>query len=71
MKATVKFDKYGNVKSIKGNIGRTRMGVGKQMLRQGLKNGDFPFGYAVKMPSGKYRYYISPSKFSDFTGCEV
>lgn len=25
MKATVKFDKYGNVKSIKGNIGRTRM----------------------------------------------
>ena len=25
MKATVKFDKYGNVKSIKGNIGQTRM----------------------------------------------
>lgn len=25
MKATVKYDKYGNVKSIKGNIGRTRM----------------------------------------------
>lgn len=25
MKTTVKFDKYGNVKSIKGNIGRTRM----------------------------------------------
>ena len=25
MKATVKFDEYGNVKSIKGNIGRTRM----------------------------------------------
>ena len=25
MKATVKFDKQGNVKSIKGNIGRTRM----------------------------------------------
>ena len=25
MKATVKFDKRGNVKSIKGNIGQTRM----------------------------------------------
>ena len=25
MKTIVKFDKYGNVKSIKGNIGRTRM----------------------------------------------
>lgn len=47
------------------------MGVGKQMLRQGLKNGDFPFGYAVKMPSGKYRYYISPSRFSDFTGVVI
>lgn len=25
MKTTIKFDKHGNVKSIKGNIGRTRM----------------------------------------------
>ena len=71
MTVKIKYGRNGAVKSIKGNIGRTRMGVGKQMLRQGLKNGDFPFGYAVKMPSGKYRYYISPSKFSDFTGCEV
>lgn len=47
------------------------MGVGKQMIRQGLKNGTFPFGYAVLMPSGKFRYYISPKKFSEFTGVEV
>lgn len=25
MKTTIKFDKHGNVKSIKGNVGRTRM----------------------------------------------
>ena len=25
MKATIKYDKHGNVKSIKGNVGRTRM----------------------------------------------
>ena len=25
MKATIRYDKHGNVKSIKGNIGRTRM----------------------------------------------
>lgn len=47
------------------------MGVGKQMVRQGLKNGVFPFGYAVLMPSGKYRYYISSKKFAEYTGNEI
>ncbi len=47
------------------------MGVGKQMVRQGLKNGTFPFGYAILMPSGKFRYYISPKKFTEHTGIEV
>ena len=47
------------------------MGVGRQFVRVGLQNQTLPFGSAVKMPSGKYRYYISPSKFSEFTGCEV
>lgn len=47
------------------------MGVGKQMVRQGLKNGTFPFGYAVLMSSGKYRYYISTKKFTEHTGIEV
>ena len=35
MKATVKFDKYGNVKSIKGNIGRTRMNLAALELWKG------------------------------------
>lgn len=47
------------------------MGVGKQMIREGLKNGTFPFGYAVLMPSGKFRYYISPKKFTEYTGVEL
>lgn len=47
------------------------MGCGKQMVRQGLKNNAFPFGYAVLMPSGKYRYYISPKKFTEYTGIEI
>lgn len=47
------------------------MGVGKQMVRQGLKNGVFPFGYAVLMPSGRYCYYISPKKFTEYTGVEI
>ena len=47
------------------------MGVGKQFIRVGLRNGTFPFGYAVLMPSGKYRYYISPKKFIEYTGIEI
>lgn len=35
MKATVKFDKYGNVKSIKGNIGQTRANRAATALRFG------------------------------------
>jgi len=47
------------------------MGVGCQYIRQGLKNSNLPFGCAVKMPKGKYRYYISPKRFTEFTGIEV
>lgn len=47
------------------------MGVGKQFIRVGLRNGTFPFGYAVLMPSGKFRYYISPKKFTEYTGVEI
>ena len=47
------------------------MGVGRQFIRVGLQNQTLPFGTAVKMPSGKYRYYISPLKFKQFTGCEI
>lgn len=47
------------------------MSVGKQMVREGLKNNVFPFGYAVLMPSGKFRYYISPKKFTEYTGIPV
>jgi transcriptional regulator with XRE-family HTH domain len=61
----------GHLKNLPIETAAKLMGIGKQMLRQGLKNGDFPFGYAVKMPSGKYRYYISPSRFSDFTGVVI
>lgn len=60
-----------HLKNLPVEIAAKLMGVGKQMLRQGLKNGIFPFGYAVKMPSGKFRYYISPKKFSDFTGVVI
>lgn len=38
-------------------------------IKQGLKDGVFPWGYAVKM--GKWNYWISSVKFTEYTGIEV
>lgn len=46
------------------------MGKGKEFVRQGLRDGVFPWGYAVKMGS-RWSYYISPMKFTEYTGIAV
>lgn len=46
------------------------MGKHQDFVREGLKQGVFPFGYAVKT-SGKYSYYISSAKFEECTGIKV
>ena len=46
------------------------MNVSEQFVRIGLQTGKLPFGYAVKM-SGQYTYFISPAKFTEYTGIEV
>ena len=45
------------------------MGVTGQFIRVGLQQGIFPFGYAVKR--GRWSYYISPIKFTEYTGIEI
>ena len=47
------------------------MGVGKQFIRVGLQDGKFPFGYAIKITGNRFTYYISPKKFTEYTGIEV
>lgn len=47
------------------------LGQGKQTVRQALQDGVAPYGYAVRMPSGKYSYYISPYKLKQLTGVDV
>lgn len=47
------------------------MNKGRQFVRVGLQTGVLPFGYAVKMPGGRYTYYISPLKFTEYTGIKV
>lgn len=47
------------------------MGVGKQFIRVGLQAGKLPFGYAVNISGKRFTYYISPEKFTEYTGIEV
>lgn len=46
------------------------MGASEQFVRRGLQQGLFPWGYAVKI-SSRWTYWISPVKFTEFTGIEV
>ena len=46
------------------------MGKGKEFVYQGLRDGVFPWGYAVNM-NGRWNYYISPVKFQECTGLAV
>ena len=44
------------------------MGVSRQFVRVGLQKGILPFGYAVRVSAGRYTYFISRQKFSEYTG---
>ena len=46
------------------------MGKSKEFVYQGLRDGVFPWGYAVKIGS-HWSYYISPAKFTEYTGIAV
>ncbi len=45
------------------------MGKSKDWVMQGLQDGVFPWGYAVKM--SKWSYFISSVKFTEYTGIPV
>lgn len=45
------------------------MGKSKEFVVQGLKDGVFPWGYAVKMKH--WSYFISSVKFTEYTGIEI
>lgn len=45
------------------------MGKSVKWVQQGLQDGVFPWGYAVKLK--KWSYFISTPKFTEYTGIEV
>lgn len=46
------------------------MGTSEMFIRKGLQQNVLPFGYAVKT-SDQWTYYISPAKFTEYTGIVV
>lgn len=48
------------------------MNVSEQFVRACLQDKVFPFGYATKINgSSRWTYYISPTKFQEYTGIKV
>ena len=44
------------------------MGKDPQFVRIGLQRGLLPFGWAIKISSKRYSYFISDKLFSEFIG---
>lgn len=72
---TEKYENTANADELKPNSLTVRqaaklMNKCEQFIRVGLQRGILPFGYAVKM-STHYTYYISPQKFTEYTGIRI
>lgn len=46
------------------------MGKTPMFIRMGLRQGRLPFGYAVKMPGGRWSYYINAQQFFQSVGVD-
>ncbi len=47
------------------------MGTSPQHIRVGLQKGVIPIGHALKINGNRYSYYISPKKFTEYTGIKL
>ena len=47
------------------------MNVSRQFIRVGLQCGKLPIGSAIQISGRKYTYYISPKKFTEYTGINL
>ena len=64
--ATVQHD---GVVNLPVTLAAKLMKKSKEWVMQGLRDGVFPWGYAVKL--SKWSYFISSVKFTEYTGIEV
>lgn len=64
--ATVQHD---GVFNLPVTLAAKLMGKSKEWVKQGLRDGVFPWGYAVKLTN--WSYFISSVKFTEYTGIKV
>ena len=64
--ATVQHD---GVFNLPVTLAAKLMGKSKEWVKQGLRDGVFPWGYAVKLTN--WSYFISSVKFTEYTGIEI
>lgn len=64
--ATVQHD---GVFNLSVTLAAKLMGKSKEWVKQGLRDGVFPWGYAVKLTN--WSYFISSVKFTEYTGIKV
>lgn len=64
--ATVQHD---GVFNLPVTLAAKLMGKSKEWVKRGLRDGVFPWGYAVKLTN--WSYFISSVKFTEYTGIKV
>ena len=47
------------------------MGIDKGTIRQGLQQGVFPWGYAVKTSQNRWTYFINAKRFAEIEGVAI
>lgn len=60
---------HGSVINVPVSLVAKLMGKSKEWVMQGLRDGIFPWGYAVKLT--KWSYFVSSVKFTEYTGIEI
>lgn len=64
--AVVTYDKAVNLPVV---VAAQLMHKSKEFIKQGLRDGVFPWGYAVKLK--QWSYFISSVKFTEYTGIAI
>lgn len=67
--ATVQHGGVVKVVNLPVTLAAKLMKKSKEWVMQGLRDGVFPWGYAVKLTN--WSYFISSVKFTEYTGIEV
>lgn len=47
------------------------MGISKDAIRQGLRDGVFPWGYAVHTSEDRWTYFINAKRFAEIEGISI